>query len=836
MPGSLARTRPCELSGSSRDMRLTTLALFCCAECRSPLRPADPYLHPPLSDTANGRIADGAIRCSTCTAWYPIESGLLDLRAVALQSPDRRARIASRYELGDAVGRAVPRDAHKSQQERFFTDEADGYERDVVNSPFYQALDDLTVHRWGASLPANSLVLDIGAGTGRVALRLAERGHHVIALDLTEALLRQTQQKAAEAGLTVDTVIADAEALPVVDDGLDAVVVHGVLHHLTAPASVVGHAGRALRDGGRWFSLDPHRSPLRGVFDTAMRLIPLWKEEAAPDALQTEERLLAWCEAGGISATASYSCYVLPHLLTPFPRGVARAILQATDALFDRSVLRHVAGVIHVSGVKGQRDQASPARRRSMAVSALALLIVLLITRAWQVDPGVALNSTAYYMGGLEQTIAVANAPHQWGTVMVLPGGEPLEQGLDDIGYALFLQMLSVIAGPLTGAGVAQLHQLLYVASAFLFAWAVSWRFRSTAAGVVVLILLLILGHRLAMLIYGQVSNQTITSLFPLLLLATLVWWSAMLTSADRRMWPSAIGVGVLAGVVDLTRHSHGLAVLLTVATLLAFGLRGLRRRAQIGAAFAAGFLLVTMVIPAAMKLHRDVRLDRYAGWRLAYLKKPPQHHVYYTLLTAVGRYPNSLGLRYEDRVVDQYIAAHAPVRSAADVVAAARPLWVQYIREHPTEYARTLFGGVAELPAFLAYTTFMAERRWTYGWPAIRAGIDVDANDVGRYGERLLMNVRYRYLRLSWWQWAIFAAAWTAMLIGAAVILRPRSALRHHRLLIGGALVYLAWVALPRALVPVQGMDLVFAFWSVAILCAVGLWRAYPATGDRQR
>ena len=72
-----------------------------------------------------------------------------------------------------------------------------------------------------------------------------------------------------------------------------------------------------------------------------------------------------------------------------------------------------------------------------MGVSALALLIVLLIARAWQVDPGVALNSTAYYMGGLEQTIAVANAPHQWGTVMVLPGGEPLEQGLDDIRYTL---------------------------------------------------------------------------------------------------------------------------------------------------------------------------------------------------------------------------------------------------------------------------------------------------------------------------------------------------------------------------------------------------------------
>jgi SAM-dependent methyltransferase len=713
-------------------------------------------------------------------------------------------------------------------QDRFFTDEAEGYERDVVRSPFYQALDDLTVHRWGATLPANSIVLDIGAGTGRVALRLAERGHHVIALDLTEALLRQTQQKAAEAGLTIDRVIADAENLPVVDGALDAVVAHGVLHHMTAPAAVIGHAGRALREGGRWFSLDPHRSPFRGVFDAAMRLVPLWKEEAAPDALQTEERLLSWCRDSGISASASFSCYVLPHLVTPFPRAIARVVLQATDALFERSVLRNAAGVIHVSGVKGSTPP-DPRRHgaRTLLFRALAMIVVLVFARVWQIDPDVALNSTAYYMGGLEQTIAIANAPHQWGVLMVDAGSEPLERGPDDIGYAVSLQMLSAVAGPITGAQVAHLHQILYAALAFLLAWALGWRFRSTTVSIVVLVLLLVLGNRLAMLLYGQVSNQTITSLFPVLFLSAFVWWSARLDDARRRAWMATACLGVLTGVIDLTRHSHGLAVLLTVATILAFGVRGLRRRAQLGLAFAIGFVLVTIAVPATMKVHRDVRLNRFAGWRFSYLRKPPQHHVYYTLLTAVGRYPNSLGLAYEDRVVDRYIASHAPPGMGS--IAAAGPLWVQYVGEHPGEYARALVAGVAELPAFVAYTTFMAARRWSFAWPDIRSDVDVDQADVARYGERLLMNVRYRYLRLAWWQWMIFVGAWFAMLSSAFVALRQRSASRHERLLVGGSLIYLAWVALPRALVPVQGMDLVFAFWCVSLLCAAALWRAYP-------
>lgn len=340
-------------------MRLRTLALLCCAECRTPLTPIDPYLRPALADVGPLRLVEGAIVCPRCSAWYPCESGLLDLRPATLQSPDRRARVAARFGLDDNGPQTASRDAHKSEQERFFTEEAEGYERDVVQSSFYQALDDLTVHRWGASLPAGSVVLDVGAGTGRVALRLAERGHHVIALDLTEALLRRAQKKADNAGVIVDTLIADAEQLPVVDGGLDAVAVHGVLHHLTAPALVIGHAGRALRDGGHWFSLDPHRSPLRGVFDAAMRLVPLWKEEAAPDGLQTEERLLAWCRAAGISANASYSCYILPHLLTPFPRAIARVVLRATDWTFERSILRRAAGVIHVAGIKGP-DAPSP--------------------------------------------------------------------------------------------------------------------------------------------------------------------------------------------------------------------------------------------------------------------------------------------------------------------------------------------------------------------------------------------------------------------------------------------------------------------------------------------
>jgi SAM-dependent methyltransferase len=53
-------------------------------------------------------------------------------------------------------------------------------------------------------------VLDVGAGTGRVALQLAEAGHAVIALDLDPALLAVLRERAARSGVDVATITADA--------------------------------------------------------------------------------------------------------------------------------------------------------------------------------------------------------------------------------------------------------------------------------------------------------------------------------------------------------------------------------------------------------------------------------------------------------------------------------------------------------------------------------------------------------------------------------------------------------------------------------------------------
>jgi SAM-dependent methyltransferase len=59
---------------------------------------------------------------------------------------------------------------------------------------------------------ADDPILELGAGAGRVAQHLAERGHEVIALDSDQELVTQLQRAADQRGLAIAAVTADLAA------------------------------------------------------------------------------------------------------------------------------------------------------------------------------------------------------------------------------------------------------------------------------------------------------------------------------------------------------------------------------------------------------------------------------------------------------------------------------------------------------------------------------------------------------------------------------------------------------------------------------------------------
>jgi SAM-dependent methyltransferase len=96
--------------------------------------------------------------------------------------------------------------------------------------------------------------LDAGCGTGAfllpLARRLAAQGGSVVGLDLSEGTLGQARTRAREAGLSVDCVLGDVEALPFEDGSFDLVLANYMLYHVPNVALAIAELRRVLRPGG----------------------------------------------------------------------------------------------------------------------------------------------------------------------------------------------------------------------------------------------------------------------------------------------------------------------------------------------------------------------------------------------------------------------------------------------------------------------------------------------------------------------------------------------------------------------------------------------------------
>jgi SAM-dependent methyltransferase len=95
------------------------------------------------------------------------------------------------------------------------------------------------------SLGADSAVLDLGAGTGKLAASLVTRGLDVVAVEPSSAMRAHLVARLS----TVDARGGTAEATGLPDDDVDAVVIGAALHWFDRPAAD-HEIARVLRSGG----------------------------------------------------------------------------------------------------------------------------------------------------------------------------------------------------------------------------------------------------------------------------------------------------------------------------------------------------------------------------------------------------------------------------------------------------------------------------------------------------------------------------------------------------------------------------------------------------------
>src|SRR5262249_15535051 len=88
-----------------------------------------------------------------------------------------------------------------------------------------------------AQVAKGQLVLDVGCGTGVVAVTAARSGAKVSGLDLTPTLLERARHNACVACTDIEFVEGDAEALPYPDASFDVVL--SQFGHMFAPRPAV---------------------------------------------------------------------------------------------------------------------------------------------------------------------------------------------------------------------------------------------------------------------------------------------------------------------------------------------------------------------------------------------------------------------------------------------------------------------------------------------------------------------------------------------------------------------------------------------------------------------
>jgi SAM-dependent methyltransferase len=148
-------------------------------------------------------------------------------------------------------------------------------------------------------------VLDVAAGTGNVALRAAAAGARAVALDLTPELLEIGQRRAERAGVFVDWLEGDAEALPFDDESFDLVLSVFGVQFAPRHGVAAGELARVCRPCGRVGLVNWTPDGAIGQFLRIMsRHLPPAPGYASPPPLWgTEDHLRALFAGTGIAWT-----------------------------------------------------------------------------------------------------------------------------------------------------------------------------------------------------------------------------------------------------------------------------------------------------------------------------------------------------------------------------------------------------------------------------------------------------------------------------------------------------------------------------------------------------
>ena len=104
---------------------------------------------------------------------------------------------------------------------------------------------------------AGKRLLDIGAGLGESSVYFALQGAQVTTTDISPEMVDLALKLGRFHGVELEGAVSTGEDLSVPENSYDFVYLANVIHHVQDRVSLYAQVQRALKPGGRFFSIDP---------------------------------------------------------------------------------------------------------------------------------------------------------------------------------------------------------------------------------------------------------------------------------------------------------------------------------------------------------------------------------------------------------------------------------------------------------------------------------------------------------------------------------------------------------------------------------------------------
>jgi 2-polyprenyl-3-methyl-5-hydroxy-6-metoxy-1,4-benzoquinol methylase len=203
-------------------------------------------------------------------------------------------------------------------------------------------------------------IVDVGGGTGGLAVPFAALGHNVTVVDPSPDALAAAQRRAAEAGAQLASVQGEAAGLDAVvgPGAADLVICHNVLEYVEEPADAMSAIARVLRPSATVSVLASnavaavlHRA-LAGRFAEARSMLA--DTTTSIPRRFTLPELNALVERAGLRVGEAHGLRIfsglVPGALLDGDAAAAEALRALEEAAASTPPLRDIAAQLHVLG------------------------------------------------------------------------------------------------------------------------------------------------------------------------------------------------------------------------------------------------------------------------------------------------------------------------------------------------------------------------------------------------------------------------------------------------------------------------------------------------------